>query len=281
VKREQGRLAGETALITGGTSSLGMVIAQECARQGATVAILGRSEERGKAVVEAIRGDGGEAEFFAVDLRDFDGTGEVVRQVREQLGDLSIVVNGAKGNDAAKTGSTLAVDDPTAPAAWRTGDGTVVDAGGSVWEELFAINVYAPAAICRAAIPIMIERGGGSIVNISSRAAERGTPSLVVYGASKAAVHGLTRSIAVDFGKDGIRCNAIAIGYVMHLDRDAEIDEARRAFFEAQHLTPRLGEPDDVAYAVVYLASKESGFVTGEVLFLDGGGASSRGRVVG
>ncbi len=193
-----------------------------------------------------------------------------------------MVVNGAKANDTAVAdrGHSLADGQPT-PDVWKTGDGSVVDVAPHTWEAIFAVNVFAAAAVCRAAIPTMVDRGGGSIVNISSRAAERGTPGLAAYSSSKSALHALTRSIAVDFGKAGVRSNAIAAGFVEHAERDVEMLPERRAFFEGQHLTPRLGLPDDVAALVVYLASSESAFMTGEVLFLDGGGASSRGRVVG
>src|SRR5262249_52653498 len=103
---------------------------------------------------------------------------------------------------------------------------------------------------------------------------------LAPYIASKGGLNALTRSIAVEYGREGIRCNAISVGYVVNERRDAELSATRRAELEAMHLT-RLGQPDDVAYAVVYLASRESEFVTGALLAVDGGGTIARGRGLG
>jgi len=278
-----GRLAGEVVFITGATTSLGTAIAVRCGREGASVAVAGRDRERGDETIRRITSTSdADAVFIPIDLRDWESASRAVIEASERLGAVSVVVNGAKGNDPIVDPS-LAHRDDSLPAveAWKTGDGTVVSADPRTWQSLFDVNVFGTAAVCRAAIPIMVERGGGSIVNISSRVAERGTPALAVYSASKGAVNALTRSIATDFGKQGIRCNAIAVGYVEHEERDRSMDPDRRAFFEAQHLTVRLGTPADVASAVVYLASREADFITGEVLFVDGGGASSRGRVVG
>jgi NAD(P)-dependent dehydrogenase (short-subunit alcohol dehydrogenase family) len=126
----------------------------------------------------------------------------------------------------------------------------------------------------------MVAAGHGSIVNVSSRQAERASPGLAAYVASKGGLNALTRAIAVDHGREGIRANALSVGYVLNERRDADLSAARRAELEAMHLT-RLGRPEDVAYAVVYLASPESEFVTGALLPVDGGGTIARGRVLG
>jgi len=280
-----GRLHDEVVAVTGGTSSLGAGIARRCAAEGAAVAVVGRDRTRGERVVESVKEAGGEACFVATDIRDPTACERAVGEIGDALGNVSVLVNCAKSNDPAPREALPAnAGGPTGgptPEAWKTGDGNVVAALTDTWEQLFAVNVFGVAFMCRAAIPRMIERGGGAVVNISSRTAERGTPGIAVYSASKGAIHALTRSIAVDFAADGIRCNAIAAGYIEHATRDDDMPEDRRAFFGAQHLTPRLGVVDDIANAVVYLASPESGFVTGEILFVDGGGASTRARTVG
>jgi NAD(P)-dependent dehydrogenase (short-subunit alcohol dehydrogenase family) len=134
--------------------------------------------------------------------------------------------------------------------------------------------------LARAAIPHMIEAGHGSIVNVSSRAAERASRGLAAYIASKGGLNALTRSIAVDYAASNIRCNTISPGYVLNERRDADLSDARRARLQGMHLT-RLGEASDVAHAAVYLASRESEFLTGVNLPLDGGGSAARGLTLG
>jgi NAD(P)-dependent dehydrogenase (short-subunit alcohol dehydrogenase family) len=134
--------------------------------------------------------------------------------------------------------------------------------------------------LCRAAIAPMRAAGHGSIVNISSRQAERASRGFAAYIAAKGGLNALTRSIAVDYAAEGIRCNTISPGYVLNDRRDADITPERRARYEAMHLT-RLGEATDIAHAAVWLASPESGFVTGTNLQLDGGSSIARGATLG
>src|SRR5262249_14167423 len=148
------------------------------------------------------------------------------------------------------------------------------------WERVLRVNLTSVAWVCRAAIPHMLRAGRGSIVNVSSRQAERASPGLAPYVASKGGLNALTRSIAVDYGRQGIRCNALSVGYVVNERRDAAMSPERRADLEGMHLT-RLGEAEDIAWAVVYLASRESAFVTGALLPVDGGATIARGRTLG
>jgi meso-butanediol dehydrogenase/(S,S)-butanediol dehydrogenase/diacetyl reductase len=148
------------------------------------------------------------------------------------------------------------------------------------WERVLRLNLTAVAWLCRAAVPHLLRAGHGSIVNVSSRQAERTSPGLAAYVASKGGLNALTRAIAVEYGRQGIRCNALSVGYVVSERRDATLTPERRAELEAMHLT-RLGEPDDVAHAVVWLASRESAFVTGALIPVDGGGTIARGRTLG
>jgi NAD(P)-dependent dehydrogenase (short-subunit alcohol dehydrogenase family) len=254
------RLAGERILVTGSTSGIGKQTAILCAREGAQVAVHGRNAERGAAVVAAIESEGGKAVFVAADVGEEEACQRLVDEVAERLGGLTVLVNNA--------------------VAGSGGRSPVGSFDTALWEQVLRVNLTSVAWLCRAAIPHMQRAGHGSIVNISSRQAERASPGLAPYTASKGGLNALTRAIAVDYGRENIRCNALSVGYVVNERRDKDISPERRADLEAMHLT-RLGKPEDVAWAVVYLASRESDFVTGALLPVDGGGTIARGRVLG
>jgi NAD(P)-dependent dehydrogenase (short-subunit alcohol dehydrogenase family) len=254
------RLGGEKALVTGSTAGIGRAIAVEFAKEGATVVVTGRDQTRGDAVVAEIKGAGGVAAFIAVDLGDEQATNALVNDAAEQMQGLTVLVNNAAGGDVA--------------------DGAIGELGTEAWEAILRVDLTAPMWCARAAIPHMQRAGHGSIVNISSRQAERASRGLAAYVAAKAGLNGLTRAIAVDYANDGVRCNTISPGYVLNDRRDADITPERRARFEGMHLT-RLGAAADVAYAAVYLASRESEFVTGINLQLDGGSSNARALTLG
>ena len=254
------RLAGEKALVTGSTSGLGRAIAVELAREGAAVVVTGRDQERGDAVVAEITGAGGTASFEPADLGDEAATTQLVETAAVRLNGLTVLVNNAAGGGAA--------------------DGPIGDLSNEAWEAILRVDLTAPMWCARAAIPHMRRAGHGSIVNVSSRQAERASKGLAAYIAAKAGMNGLTRAIAVDYADDGIRCNTVSPGYVLNDRRDADITAERRERYEGMHLT-RLGVATDIAYAVVYLASRESEFVTGTNLQLDGGSSIARGLTLG
>lgn len=256
------RLAGELALVTGSTAGIGAAIAGRFAAEGAAVVITGRDRGRADAMVDSIRSGGGTAHAVLADIANESACARLVADAAELLGGLTVLVN----NAVAST-----VDDA---------DGPIERLSSAAWETTLAVNLSAPMWLCRAAVPRMIEAGHGSIVNISSRQAERSSAGLTAYVASKAGLNGLTRAIAVDGAANNIRCNTISPGYVINERRDAELTDERRERLEAMHLT-RLGAAEDVAHAAVYLASPESEFVTGINLPLDGGGSIARGAVLG
>jgi len=253
------RLAGETAIVTGSTSGLGKEIARLFAAEGAQVAVTGRNAERGEAAARAIAAASGKAAFFACDLGDLAQCGELVRRVVEQFGGLTVLINNA-------------VD--------ASGDGPVAEVDLAAWQRKLLVNLTAPAWLCRAAIPEMIRAGRGSIVNVSSRVAERGTPGLSAYTASKGGLNALTRSIAIDYARRGVRCNSITPGYIRHEQRDAAIAPEKLARVEGQHLT-RLATATDVALACLYLASRESEVITGIDLPVSGGSTTARALTFG
>ena len=246
-----GRLDGEVALVTGSTSGIGRAIAMRFAREGASVIVTGRDRGRGE---EVVRGCENAARFVAGDLADLATAGALVAAAIEQFGALTVLVNNATGG---------------------VPDGSVAQLSDERWRAILEVDLLAGARLCRAALPSLRACGHGSIINVSSRAASRASRGIAGYIAAKGALEALTRSIAVDEAPHGVRCNAISPGYVLNPKRDAQMTAEERARREAMHLIG-LGTADDVALAAVYLASRESRWLTGSVLPLDGGSSAAR-----
>lgn len=247
-----GRLDGEVALVTGSTSGIGKAIAIRFAAEGTRVIVTGRDDQRGRSVVDAC---GGHAAFVRADLMEPEAAQELVAAAIERFGALTILVNNA---------------------AVAQRDGPVADLDDSAWRTILEVDLLAPARLCRAAMPHLEACGHGAIVNISSRAASRASRGSAAYISAKGGLEALTRSIAVDEAPHLVRCNAISPGYVLNERRDADITDEQWARREAMHLIG-LGTAEDVADAAVYLASRESRWLTGTVLPLDGGSSAARG----
>jgi NAD(P)-dependent dehydrogenase (short-subunit alcohol dehydrogenase family) len=249
--RREGRLEGKTALITGAAAGLGRVSAELFAREGARVVVADRLN--GAATVAAIEAAGGTALFTHVDVADDDSVAAGVRRTVEEFGGLHVLYNNA--------GISPADDDGPA----NTSDAT--------WEQVLDVNVTGVARCCRHGIPAMLESGGGSIINVASFVAHMGaaTPQ-IAYTASKGAVVAMTREVAVLYARQGIRANALCPGPVLtpllakFLDDDAK--RQRRLLHVPMG---RFGEPIEMAYGALFLASDESSFVTGQSLLIDGG----------
>jgi NAD(P)-dependent dehydrogenase (short-subunit alcohol dehydrogenase family) len=253
-------MVGEKAVITGSTAGIGRAVGIAFAGEGAAVVVTGRDERRGNDAVAAITASGGSAHFIPADLTDERACIALVDEAAQRLGGLTVLVNNAAGGDAE--------------------DGPVATMKTAAWDAILRVDVTAPMWCARAAIAHMRAAGTGAIVNISSRQGERASPGLAAYVTAKAGLNGLTRAIAVEEAANGIRCNTVSPGYVLNDRRDAELSDERRTALEGMHLT-RLGLADDVANACVYLASRESGFVTGINLQLDGGSSIGRARTLG
>ena len=241
-------LAGKKALVTGATSGIGRFIAVKLAEAGATVYVSGRRAELGKETVELIEQAGGTGHFIVADVANVDD----VRKLAEEVGEVDVLVNNAG----------IFPFSPTPEQALDS------------YQQVFDVNVRGTYFLTAALVPAMVARGNGVIVNVSSIAAVIGTPVGSVYNASKAAMDALTRSWAVEFGPAGIRVNSVAPGPIA---TDAAVEGAGELFETITGLTAlqRVGRPDEIAEAVLFLASEKSSYVTGAVLTADGGYVAS------
>lgn len=243
-----GRLDGRVAIVSGSTRGIGRTIAEMFAAEGAKVAVTGRTVDRGAKVVSGIRDEGGEAEFFALDITDESSVHSVTDAVAERFGRLDILINNAAPTDVVSTQVKPLIDYTT--EEWdRIVLGTLT--GNLFWS-------------CKYGIPHLIAAGGGSIVNISSGQSVIGLSGFAAYGAAKGAINSITRTLAVENAEHGIRVNTIIVGRVISHKADTGVGVG------AGHLT-RLGTPADIAYCATWLASDEAGFVTGSLVTADGG----------
>ena len=260
-----GRMAGELALVTGATSGIGRAIAIEFAAEGAQVVVHGRDQGRGQDVVDAAndagRGTDGRAVFIGAELSGESACELLIADTAAQLGGLTVLVNNAVGVSAGR-------------------DSTVGEMSTAYWEDALRVNLTAPMILCRAALPHMLDAGHGAIINVSSRQAERPSAGLAAYAASKGGLNALTRVLAMEYAAHNIRANTLSPGFIVNTRRDADMPPERRARVEGMHLT-RLGEARDAAFAAVYLASRESEFLTGINLQLDGGSSIGRAATLG
>ena len=253
-----GRLAGKTALVTGATSGLGEAIARGYAREGAAVALCGRREAEGAAVVDAIRAAGGQARFFVCDVGDGGQVAELVARTVEAFGRLDVAVNNA---GLGASGAKLA------------------DVEEAEFDQLIRINLRGVWLCMKHEIRQFLKQGGGgTIVNMGSvlghaAIAAQGQYSAAHYVASKHGIEGLTKTAAADYGRDGVRVNTLAPGAVATAISEALIaDEAPLiTYWRNKTALGRLATVEDVVGAAVFLASDESAYLTGTSLVVDGG----------
>jgi 2-keto-3-deoxy-L-fuconate dehydrogenase len=239
-----GRLAGKKAFVTAAGQGIGRAMVEAFAREGATVVATDLDAKKLAGLPKGVVPK-------TLDVTD----SAAVDALAKEVGAVDILAN---------------------VAGW-VHHGSILDCSEADWDRSFDINVKSMYRVCRAFLPKMLEKGGGSIVNIASGASSvRGIPNRFAYGATKASVIGLTKAIAADFIKRGIRANAICPGTIQSPSLDERIaaqggtDAVRKAFIDRQPMG-RLGTPEEVAALAVYLASDESSFTTGQIHIVDGG----------
>jgi len=250
------RLASKVAVVTGASLGIGRACAERLAQQGAAVALFDVLDEAGSRLAATLTAEGHRAAYWHVDVTDEAQVREALQSVAARFGALHVLVNNAGISGAAKLTHEVSEQE---------------------WDRVQAVNVKGVFFCTKHAIPLLRRAGGGSIVNLSSIAGLVGTAGVAPYHASKGAVRLMTKNDAVSYAADRIRVNSVHPGYIwtpmveQHLRATStDLDAARRGA-DALHPLGHMGEPDDIAWAVVYLASDEAKFVTGAELAVDGG----------
>jgi len=248
------RLEGKVAIISGGATGMGGAASRLFAAEGAKVAIIDRNEEQSAATKAAIEREGGIAGHWVADVSDEAQVEAAVAGASERFGPATVLFNHA-GTIVIKPFLETSLEE---------------------WDRLFAINVRSMFLMTRAVLPQMIAAGGGSIVCTSSISAVAATPMEVLYDATKGSCHMFARAIAVEFRDRNIRCNAVCPGFIRTPHGLRELEDLNRLGIDVSEAAivaqqGRIGEPEEVAKAALYLASDESSFITGAHLFVDNG----------
>ena len=252
-------LAGKTVIVTGGASNIGRAISQEFAREGASVAILDRDTAQTRKTVEEIKAAGGKASGYDLDVTDVDATAATIAAVERDLGASDVLVNNVGWNGKAEFFLNLPPDR---------------------WQKAFQLNLFSTLNVTRAVLPGMVDRRGGAIVSIASDAGF-GEFRMADYGAMKAGVLAFTRTIALEYGRYGIRANTVAPGLVVPAP-DAVGDGSLWSIDigmgpkEVQNIESRMplrrrSEAVDIAWSVLFLASDRARQLTGQVVSVSGG----------
>jgi NAD(P)-dependent dehydrogenase (short-subunit alcohol dehydrogenase family) len=249
------RLKGKVAIVTGGGGGIGGATARALAREGASVLVVDVNEDAADSVADGIEEEGGVATSLRADVSEEHEVEAVIAEVVRRFGRLDVL-----HNNAALTDSDF-----------LSADTAVTELSVEIWERTLAVNLRSQMLMCKHAVPIMADQGGGSIINMSSGASLKGDRTRTAYGVSKAGVNALTLYVATSHGKKGIRANTILPGLVITDAVRAHLNADIVASLSKATLTPSVGQPDDIADVVVFLASDESRYITGQMLAVDGG----------
>lgn len=241
--------SGKTALITGSSSGIGAAIAQELASHGAKVAIHYRGNAQGaETIAAAIRAQGAECAIYQADVSDVDQAAQLVKQVQSNLGSLDILVN-----NAGTTRDTL-----------------LMSMKEEEWDAVINTNLKSVYTVTRAALRGMLKNRWGRIINITSIVGLTGQAGQTNYAASKAGIIGFTKSLAREVASRNITVNAVAPGFIPTALTDVLSEEQRNTIISNTPMG-RMGTPEEIAWAVAFLAAERSDFITGQVLTVDGG----------
>jgi len=250
-----GRVEGKTIIVTGAAHGIGKATAQRLADEGASVAITDVDDEAGEAAVDAINKNGGTAQYWSLDVTDEAAVEEVFADVVDAFGSLDVLVNNAGITGADKPTHELTKEE---------------------WNEVMDVNVNGVFYGTKHAVPHMQDAGGGSIINLSSIYGIVGAEDIPPYHASKGAVRTMTKTDALNYADDNIRVNSVHPGFIWtplveeFLREQGDVEEGRKQL-DALHPIGHVGEPEDIANGILFLASEESKFMTGSELVIDGG----------
>ena len=246
------RLKDKVAIVTGSTSGIGIGIARLFAAEGAKVVVCGRREEKGQAVVDRIKAEGGEASFHFMDITSTESIEKLFADTAEKYGKIDVLVNNA-ANVALK-------------------DGRVDELTVEMWDAIFQSDMRGTFFTTKTVLPYMQKNeNGGSIINIGSMASCGGDLSSTAYACAKAGVDMLTKSTALQYGKQNIRCNCVRPGLIVTLENEAHVPQALKDIFLSNIMVNRYGCPEDIGHMCVYFASDESAYVSGQIINVDGG----------
>lgn len=242
-------LKGKVAIVTGAASGIGRATARLFAREGAKVVVGDYDADGGQETVDMIKNEGGEAIFTETDVSKSQDVKRMIARTVDTYGQLDVIFNNAGLGETAK----------------------VTEASAKHWETVLDVNLKGVFLGCKYAIPEMIKGGGGSIINNGSILAEVGFSEATAYSASKHGVVGLTQTVAIDYAAQGIRANTVCPGFINTPMVTRGLSEEEIETIAGLHPMERIGEPEEVAEAVLFLASDRASFVTGTCLFVDGG----------
>jgi len=248
------RYEGKVAVISGTSGGIGAATARRLASEGAKLVLADINVEGAEKTAEGIRAAGGDCIAHYLDLNEESSITALIDAAIAKYGRIDVLFN-----NAADTRPSTMVK-----------DAAIEHMDADVWDSIFRINTRGTMLMIKHTLPHMIKQGGGSIINTSSGASLRGDLFRVAYAGSKAAVNVMTEYVAAQYGKKGIRCNVVSPGLVV-TENTREGQAHNFALYEAHHLTPRLGEPDDLAAMVALLGSDDGKFINAQIIPVDGG----------
>ena len=250
------QLTEKVAIVTGANSGIGFATARIMAARGAQVVLTGTRVEALEQAVAKIRAEGGKAIAVPMNLADHASIQNLIDTTIKQFGKLDILHNNAA--DLSVTHRDMDIE--------------TMDL--EVWDRIFNTNVRGTMLCCKLALPHMVKNGSGSIINTASALGVAGASVQAAYGASKAAIIQMSRSIATSHGKRGIRCNAVLPGITKTEGASQNLPPFLFPIQESENLTPYLGESEDIGYLVAFLASDEARYITGQAILADGGASA-------